>query len=397
MYVSMQNMSSGAGGGEILALILSRQAATRPDIERVSGLSRATVAHRLQELLEIGLIDETAERQPSGGRPARILKLNESFAVTLAADIGESVIRVAVTDLAPRILAEQTVAIDVASGPQPILSEIARLARALLKRVGRKPAHVLGIGLSLPAPIDHEGGRVVGPSVMRAWDNFDIRGWLEKALGVNALIDNDVNLLALSEHRRFWPAADHFFFVKAGTGIGSGIVVRGQVYRGGRGASGDIGHIQFDAPKAPLCRCGKLGCVEARAAGWAIARDLRALGFEGQDARDVMALLDRGTPECIQRVREAGRVLGEVLADVVSILNPTTIVVGGTLAQAGEHLIAGIREMIYQRCLPLAIEGLVIHTARSDDRAGILGAAQLVIDAKLQPAAIADTVARVVG
>src|SRR5215510_4439803 len=134
MHIFMQNLDIelGPGAGEILALILSRQAATRPDIERVSGLSRATVAHRLQELLEIGLIDETAERQPSGGRPARILKLNESFAVTLAADIGESVIRVAVTDLAPRILAEQTVAIDVASGPQPILSEIARLARALL-------------------------------------------------------------------------------------------------------------------------------------------------------------------------------------------------------------------------------------------------------------------------
>ncbi|HEY3149762.1 MAG TPA: ROK family protein [Dongiaceae bacterium] len=389
--------SSAASAGQILALILSQQASTRPDIERASGLSRATVAHRLEELLEVGLIDETAERRSSGGRPARILKLNEGFAVTLAADIGESFIRVAVTDLAPRILAEQTVAIDVASGPQPILGEIARCGRALLRKAGRKATDVLGIGLSLPAPVDHEGGRVVGPSVMRQWDNFDIRGWLEQALGIDALIDNDVNLLALSEHRRFWPAADHFFFVKAGTGIGSGIVTRGQVYRGGRGASGDIGHIQFDAPKAPLCRCGKLGCVEARAAGWAIARDLRALGFEGQNARDVMALLDRGTPECIQRIREAGRVLGEVLADVVSILNPTTIVIGGTLSEAGEHLIAGIREMIYQRCLPLAIEGLGIHTARSDDRAGILGAAQLVIDAKLQPAAIAQTVAKVVG
>src|SRR5688572_31354149 len=101
MHRFMQNMvsSSSPGAGQLLALILSRQATTRPDIERVSGLSRATVAHRLDELLEVGLIDETAERQPSGGRPVRVLKLNESFAVTLAADIGESVTRVAVTDL----------------------------------------------------------------------------------------------------------------------------------------------------------------------------------------------------------------------------------------------------------------------------------------------------------
>src|SRR5690242_21689905 len=124
-----------AGAGQILALILSRQASTRPEIERVSGLSRATVAHRLEELLQIGLIDETAERQPSGGRPARILKLNDAFAVTLAADIGESVTRVAVTDLGPRILAEQTIGIDVASEPLSILGEIARCARSLLKRI----------------------------------------------------------------------------------------------------------------------------------------------------------------------------------------------------------------------------------------------------------------------
>ena len=118
--------ANSPGAGQLLALILSRQATTRPDIERVSGLSRATVALRLDELLEIGLIDETAERQPSGGRPARILKLNESFAVTLAADIGESVTRVAVTDLGPRILAEQTIAIDVASGPGRLKKSLRR-------------------------------------------------------------------------------------------------------------------------------------------------------------------------------------------------------------------------------------------------------------------------------
>ena len=395
MYNIMQNDIASAG--PVLSLITSKKALSRPDLERVSGLSRATISQRLDTLLSIGLVDETSERQASGGRPARILTLNRTFAIALAADIGESFIRVAVTDLAPGIVAEEVVRMDVSSGPVPILKEIARLGRELLARVGRPKSHVLGIGLSLPAPVDHAGGRVVGPSVMRQWDDFDIRGWLEAELGVDALIDNDVNLMALAEHRQFWPDANHFFFVKAGTGIGSGIVTDGQVYRGGRGASGDIGHIQFDAPQAPLCRCGKLGCVEARAAGWAIARDLRGLGFDGQNARDVVALLDRGAPECIQRIREAGRVLGEVVADVVSILNPSTIVVGGTLSKAGEHLIAGIREMIYQRCLPLAIEGLAIHIARSDDRAGILGAAQLVIDAKLQPTAIGQTVARVVG
>jgi predicted NBD/HSP70 family sugar kinase len=229
---------------------------------------------------------------------------------------------------------------------------------------------------------------------MRGWDDFDVCGYVSGALGVPALVDNDVNLMALAEYRRFWPNVDHFLFIKAGTGIGSGIILNGAVYRGARGASGDIGHIQFDEPKAPLCRCGKFGCVEARAAGWAIARDLRANGFAAQNARDVIALLERREPDCIQRVREAGRVLGEVAADVVSVLNPTTIVVGGTLSLAGEHLLAGFKELIYRRCLPLALDGLGVFSARSNDRAGVLGAAHLVIDAALAPEALSDTIAR---
>jgi predicted NBD/HSP70 family sugar kinase len=392
-------MVTAAGGaaasGRLLALIRAGKASSRPALERASGLARATVLQRLRYLLDKGLILEGKETEASGGRPARVIRPNPDFGIALAADVGESVVRVAATDLSLRILAETTIALDVASGPVKTLTEIARASQKLLGNLGKPPRRALGMGLSLPAPVDHGAGRVVGPSVMRGWDDFDIRGFVRKALNVPALVENDVNLMALFEHRRFWPNVDHFLFIKAGTGIGSGIILNGAVYRGARGASGDIGHIQFDEFKAPLCRCGKFGCVEARAAGWAIARDLRANGFPAQDARDVITLLERGEPDCIQRVREAGRVLGEVAADVVSVLNPTVIVVGGTLSLASEHLLAGIRELIYRRSLPLALEGLGVHLARCGDRAGILGAARLAIDAALAPDALSNTIAPV--
>ncbi len=107
-----------------------------------------------------------------------------------------------------------------------------------------------------------------------------------------------------------------------------------------------------------------------------------------------MALVQRREPDAIQRVREAGRVLGEVAADVVSVLNPTKIVVGGALARAGEHLVAGMKELIYRRCLPLALDGLGISVALCDEYAGILGAAYLVVDAALAPDALAETIGR---
>lgn len=377
-----------AGAGHVLSLILSGQARSRADLARISDLSRATITQRLGVLFEAGLLQEAEETQASGGRPARVLKLNEGFGVVLAADIGESRIRVAATDLGPTVLAERLGALDVGTGPVPILSWIGQQFRELLAEIGRPASEVLGIGLCLPAPVDHAAGRVVGPSVMTGWDDFDIPGWFAADYAAPVLAENDVRLRTLTEHRQFWPEERQMVFIKAGTGIGSGIITEGRMHRGARGAAGDIGHIQLRDAEAPLCRCGKLGCVEAYAAGWAIARDLRAQGFEARDARDVMALVGRNRPEAISLVRQAGRVLGEVAADVVSVLNPRVIVVGGTLSEAGEHLLAGVRELVYQRCLPLATRDLTIVAARAGELAGLLGAARLVVDTRLQPQAV---------
>jgi predicted NBD/HSP70 family sugar kinase len=383
-----------AGAGHVLSLILSGQAKSRADLARISDLSRATITQRLGVLFEAGLLHEASETQASGGRPARVLKLNEGFGIVLVADVGETRIRVAATDLGPTVLAERLGDLDVGRGPVPILTWIAEQFRALLAEIGRPARDVLGIGLSLPAPVDYGAGRVVGPSVMAGWDDFDIPGWFAGEYDVPVFAENDVRLRTLAEHRQFWPDEGQLVFIKAGTGIGSGIVTDGRMHRGARGAAGDVGHIQLRDAEAPLCRCGKLGCVEAYAAGWAIARDLRARGFEARDARDVLALVERNRPEAISLVRQAGRVLGEVAADVVSVLNPSVIVIGGTLSRAGEHLLAGVREIVYQRCLPLATRDLRIVAARSGETAGLLGAARLVIDAQLQPHAVDRLIAR---
>jgi predicted NBD/HSP70 family sugar kinase len=194
--------------------------------------------------------------------------------------------------------------------------------------------------------------------------------------------------MTLYEYKRNSPTAEPFFFVKMGTGIGSGLISDGSLYRGGNGASGDIGHIQFHTENAPLCRCGKVGCVEAYAAGWAIARDLRALGFEARDARDVVALVEDQKPEAIRLIREAGRTLGEVVADVISILNPSTIVIGGTLARVQDLLLAGVKELVYQRCLPLATRNLVIIASKPSEEACLVGAAYSVIDHVFRPTQI---------
>lgn len=387
--------SSGAGGeGALLALIAAGRARSRAELADLSGLSRATVAQRLSVLLGSGLVDEADETMRSGGRPARLLRLNTTFALTLAADIGEERTHVALTTLDGTVLDGLTEAVDIRRGPVPALEFLLASFDALLSRASRSRRDVLGVGLSLPAPVDYARGRVVGPSVMTGWDDFDIRGWFADRFEAPLFAENDVNLLMLADYRRARRDARHLFYVKIGTGIGSGIVADGRIYRGAQGAAGDIGHIQFMRQPAPLCRCGKIGCVEARAAGWAIARDLRAEGIPAETARDVVALVRAGEPHAINLVRQSGRILGEVLANVVSILNPSRIVIGGTLAGVEEYLLSGVREMIYSRSLPLATRELEIAVSPPDPDAGIVGAALLVVEEATSPLNADDVVAR---
>lgn len=368
----------------LLSLVGSGRARSRSALTELSGLSRATVHQKLAGLIDAGLIRETEETLPSGGRPTRALDLNRDFAVVLSVDIGEQHIRVAVTDLQPRILTEIAETFDILRGPTVVLNWIEEQFEALLSRIGKTTGDVLGIGIGLPAPVDYANGRVVGPSVMVGWDNFEIRQHLEERFGVPVYAENDVNLLALSDHRQRRTNISEMVFVKVGTGIGSGIITEGRLYRGAQGAAGDIGHIQFAREPAPLCRCGKIGCVEARAAGWAIARELRREGIEAHTARDVTRLVELGQPLAIHLVRESGRILGEVMTSLVSILNPQMIVIGGTLAIVNDHLLAGIRELVYKRSLPLATRELELVISPPDPDAGVMGAAILVVEEQMK-------------
>lgn len=290
-------------GGGLLSLIASGRAKSRAELIEISGLSRATVAQRLSALLETGLVEEASQTLRSGGRPARMLRVNPNFAVVLAADIGERHVRVAATDLDGRILQSAGTSMDVRDGPKPVLSWIVKAFEELLASEKRDRREILGVGLSLPAPVDYALARVVGPSVMLGWDNFDLRRWLGEKVDAPVFADNDVNLLMLEDWRRNKRNVPHLVYIKIGTGIGSGIIADGRIYRGAQGASGDIGHIQFAREPAPLCRCGKVGCLEARAAGWAIARDLRSANIAAENARDVVELVKKGEPRAIHLVR----------------------------------------------------------------------------------------------
>lgn len=369
-------------GQRLFDLIRSGAARTQRELEERTDLSRGTATQRLAELLSQGLIVEAAAIPSDGGRPARSFAVNPNYSNVIGVDIGERFGRAGLYDLAGRLLEDEPFALDLRLGPEVVLGQVTEVA-ARLRSSARRTAEVTALGLSLPAPIDFAAGRVAMPSVMHGWESLGIREWLSDRLGLPVALDNDVNLMCLAEHRRARPSADDFVFIKAGTGIGCGIITGGRLLRGTSGIAGDIGHIQHSFQPRPLCRCGKEGCTEAHAAGWAIARDLRALGHDCIDARDVMSLWFQGVPEAMQALNRGSRVLGKVSADLVAMLNPEVLVIGGQLARAGEAMLSGVRELIYQRCLPLATERLTITLSQGGEDLGLEGAALLAMETAL--------------
>ena len=258
----------------------------------------------------------------------------------------------------------------------------------LLAETGRSPEQVYGIGIGVPGPVEFASGRPVNPPIMPGWNDFPIPEWFEGRYSAPVLVDNDVNIMALGEHRTHWARTEHLLLVKVGTGIGCGIVADGHIHRGARGAAGDIGHIRATDRTDVICRCGNIGCLEAAASGSALARRLAAEGEDASRSRDVVDLVQSGHVGAIRMVRDAGRTLGEVLAGTVNFFNPAVIIIGGDIAEAHAQLLAGVREGIISRSLPLATRDLRIVPCRLGDRAGVTGAAIMAIEHVLAPDAV---------
>ncbi len=381
--------TAGTGVTQLFQLLRDGVPRTRAELAKSTGLARSTVAARVDQLMRMGLITSVADGVSTGGRPPSQFALNPGARVVIAADVGASHATVAITDLTGSVLAEHSEPLDIALGPVPVLTWLVESSTRLLEHVGRDPAQVAAVGIGVPGPVEHSTGQPVNPPIMPGWDRFDIPGWLDQHLNAPVLVDNDVNIMALGERAVAWPSTDHLLFVKVATGIGAGLISGGTLQRGAQGVAGDIGHVHVTRAENVACRCGNRGCLEAVASGPAIARTLRDQGIAATSSSDVVDLVKRGSVEAVQAVRQAGRDIGEVLTACVSLVNPSVITIGGSMARVGEHLIAGVREIVYTRSTPLATEHLSIVQSVTAERAAVLGASMLAVEHALSPEALA--------
>ncbi|MGY1593948.1 ROK family protein [Geodermatophilus sp. SYSU D00708] len=374
---------TSASAGALLRHVRTGRARSRAELVVLTGASRNTVSARVDQLIAANLLEEGGRGGSTGGRPPTLLQFNSRAGCVLAVDLGVTSVDVAVTDLSAQILATAGHDIDVAEGPGPVLAEVDRLAEKVLAEAGLTPADVCAVGVGVPGPVEHSTGRPSHPPIMPGWHDYPI----PSAFGryeCPVFVDNDVNVMALGEMGVGGSVQD-VLVVKVGTGIGCGVIVDGRVYRGAQGSAGDIGHIQIARSHGHtvVCRCGQENCLEAIAGGGALLRDAVAAGLPVTTTRELVGLATQGNGPALELVRDAGRTIGTVLAALVNFFNPHRIVVTGGVARAGVPLLAGIREAVYRRSMPLAARTLEITVSEAPDLSGRVGAALMAIEGYL--------------
>ncbi|CAA9372414.1 MAG: transcriptional regulator, ROK family protein [uncultured Nocardioides sp.] len=374
--------------GDLFDLLRDGRPWTRAELAESTGLARSTVTARIDVLMQLGLIAPFGGGRSTGGRPPALFALNPAARVVVGVDIGATHARAVLSDLSGQVLGEVAESIEIVEGPDVVLGWVTSTVSSLLSTNQRQVPDLAAIGIGLPGPVEHRTGRPMNPPIMPGWDRYDVPGHVQRSFDVPVLIDNDVNIMALGERQARLAEVEDLVLIKVATGIGSGIVSGGVLQRGAQGTAGDLGHVRVAHAVGVVCRCGNESCLEAVAAGPALAAAVRARGGRASAGQDVVELVRGGDADAIAVVRQAGRDIGEVVATMVNLINPSIVVIGGQLSAAGEHLLAGIREVVYQRSLPLATEHLRIETSRAGSEAGVLGAVAMAVEHVLSPEAV---------
>lgn len=366
---------------------------TRGYLSAVTGLSRSAVAEGVQDLLPGGLVIEQRDHGGSSrsrGRPSSLLVPAAPSGAVVGIDLGHTHLAVAVARTDGELLAEQRESFDVDDRAEAAVEVAARLAGSLVAYSGLTMGDVLGVAAGIPCPLNSVSGRTRPLGDHPSWSDFDVREELSRRLERPVRVANDAEMGAHGE-RRFGAARGcrDFLYVKASHGLGAGLVLNGEVYRGATGAAGEIGHIQLPGAQG-LCRCGNRGCLETVVSITALHHQLAELRLPGLTAGSDGPLTSLGSlgvnPVAARIVTEGGRVLGRVLAELCNCLNPAAIVIGGELGTAGQPLLEGVRESIHHYALSASAHAVDIRTAQLGLRSELMGAVSQAIEyALIQP------------
>jgi glucokinase-like ROK family protein len=354
--------------------------ASRAELGRSTGLSRSTVSSIVSELHAEGLVVEREDeaREVAGGRPPGLIALDSSAGLVVGIDFGKRHLAVAVADLSHRVLAEEWREMSDDYDAEEGLTTAASLVERLMEGGAFARDGVVGVGMGIPGPVQ-QAGMVGSSAILPGWVGTTAEERMAELLALPVSVGNDANLGALAEFR--WGAgrgASSVVYLKLATGIGAGIVLDGRLFTGAGGTAGEIGHMAVDET-GDICRCGNRGCLETYASATAVATLLARSFGEELDPDEVVVRAVAGDPGCRRALADAGRYIGVAVANLCNLVNPERIVVGGSMARAGEVLLDPLRESVSRRAIPSAAQDVEIVPGELGERAELLGAIALAL------------------
>lgn len=347
---------------------------SQAEIARLTRLAPATVSNIVRDLAAAGMLETSS----GSGRRGAAVRIARGAGLVAGIDFGHRHVRVATGDLAGEILAVDRVEVS----PEHSWDDGLRLAGDLLDRLlaslGADRSGVVNAGLGLPAPLTDDG-TVMSATILPGWVGIHASAEAARLLEIPVHVDNDANLGALAEHQRgAGRGHDNLVFVKVSSGVGAGLILHGQLFRGAHGTAGEIGHLTFDE-QGPFCRCGSRGCLEAYTSldstSNALAGQVRGTGVD-----ELVEAARTGNVAALRMFEDAGLHLGWGLAMLTNLMDPSAIVVGGDMARAGEIFLRSVRVGLRRHALGSVATHTDVVVAELGDRASVIGALLLALD-----------------
>jgi glucokinase-like ROK family protein len=381
----------------VLLMLLRHEHVSRTRLARLTGLSTTTITNLISELLEQGIvieegIEQTTDRR-GAGRPRTALRLVPGARHAVGIHIGVGSVRVAVADLRAHLVNCLSFAHPLEKSSEEVLAETAALVRQAMAESNVDPQKIVGVGVGASGLVNpHTGVNVLAPNL--GWRDVPIQDWFTQDLGQPVCVDNNARTMALGE-AMFGVGQDvhTLAFVYARIGVGAGIVVEGQLFRGSAAGAGEIGHTTILPVGGEPCRCGNTGCLETLFSEPVIIRLARELAGQtesgtlarhlrngrGTTTERILAAARAGDAATLAMLEERAGYMGIALANLVNVLNPDLIVLGGICAEGADLLLPTIEATMRQRSFADLGKRVRVQTTCFGPQAGVVGAAALAL------------------
>ena len=350
---------------------------TQATIARETALAPSTVSSIVHEMVTAGVL---AMESSHGGRRGQQVRFSDNAGFVVGLDVGHRHLTVAVADLNQDIKARERFDLPAGHNVDDVLGTADSTLDSLVRGLKVPRTKLLTAGLTLPAPVDLDGRVVSAGAILPAWADIDVSAAASARLGLPVAVENDANAGAVGEFvQGAGRGVANMAYIKVAHGVGAGLVLNGELFRGATGSAGELGHMTLDE-QGEVCRCGNRGCLETFISSEAVLRLLGHTRGHELTISDVVDSALAGDVGCARVIGDTGRTLGTTVANLCNIINPELVVVGGELARAGDLLLDPLREIVSRYGVQGCTRDLTVTAAELGPQAHLAGALIMALE-----------------